>query len=128
MQEEIFGPILPLLTYDTINDAIATVVDQPKPLALYLFSKNQDIIQQVLTRTSAGGVCVNDTLGQIINRNLPFGGVGNSGMGAYHGKASFDLFSHTKSIQYRSYLDVPLRYPPYENKLNLIRRALKYMG
>lgn len=98
MQEEIFGPILPVLEYNDLGEAIAQINSRPKPLALYLFSKDQAKQQQVLQNTSSGGVCLNDTVMQVGVTNLPFGGVGDSGIGSYHGKASFDTFSHYKSV------------------------------
>lgn len=122
MQEEIFGPILPVLEYPTIEEAIAQINGRPKPLALYLFSRNKTYQQMVLQQTSSGGVCLNDTVMQIGVDELPFGGVGNSGFGSYHGKASFDTFSHYKSVLTKSFLfDVPLRYAPYKGKMKLLK-------
>jgi aldehyde dehydrogenase (NAD+) len=117
MQEEIFGPILPILEYDTLDNAIAQVNTQPKPLALYFFSKNEKKQQQVLCSTASGGACINDTVLQYGLSTLPFGGVGNSGMGNYHGKASFDTFSHHKSVlKHALWLDLGWRYAPYTVK------------
>ncbi|GAC19208.1 aldehyde dehydrogenase family protein [Paraglaciecola arctica] len=117
MQEEIFGPILPIITMDNISQAIPYVNAREKPLALYLFSKNSSFEQQVLTSTSAGMVCINDGFMFAANPNLPFGGVGSSGTGAYHGKIGFDNFSHLKTVMKRSFwFDVPLRYPPFTSK------------
>lgn len=114
MQEEIFGPILPILTYDTLEDAIAQVNARPKPLALYFFSQDRDRQEQILRTTSSGGVCINDTVMQVGVNALPFGGVGESGMGSYHGKASFNTFSHFKSVLRREFwLDLGWRYAPY---------------
>ncbi|WP_299404659.1 aldehyde dehydrogenase [Acaryochloris sp. IP29b_bin.148] len=126
MKDEIFGPILPILTYDSLDDAIAQVNAHPKPLALYFFSKNKQKQQQVLNSTSSGGVCINDTVLQFSQSTLPFGGVGNSGIGRYHGKASFDTFSHSKSVLKRSFwLDLNWRYAPYTTKgLNLVKRMI----
>ncbi len=126
MQEEIFGPILPVLTYSDVAEAIAIVNQKPKPLALYLFSRNKNLQQRVLQSTSSGSVCINDTVMQFAVPGLPFGGVGNSGMGKYHGKATFDTFSHYKSVLNRSLiLDVKLRYAPYtKTKLQLLKRIL----
>ena len=122
MQEEIFGPILPILEYDNLSEAISIVNDRPKPLALYFFSKNKDNQERVLRETSSGGVCINDTLMHFGVPELPFGGVGNSGIGSYHGKASFDTFSHYKSVLKNNFLiDLKFRYAPYANKLNLIK-------
>lgn len=117
MQHEIFGPILPIVTVKNISESIPFVNKRAKPLALYIFSKNKDFEQQVLTATSAGMVCINDGFMFAANSNLPFGGVGSSGTGAYHGKIGFDNFSHLKSVMKRSFwFDVPLRYPPFTNK------------
>lgn len=125
MQEEIFGPILPVLEYTTLEEAIAKINQQPKPLALYLFSRNKQAQQQVLQATSSGGVCINDTIMQIGVSELPFGGVGNSGIGSYHGKASFDTFSHQKSVLKKSFaIDIDWRYAPYAGKLNLLKRII----
>ncbi|NJK41550.1 MAG: aldehyde dehydrogenase [Acaryochloridaceae cyanobacterium SU_2_1] len=117
MQEEIFGPILPILEYDSLADAIAQVNDHPKPLALYFFSRNSQKQEQILHSTSSGGVCLNDTVMQFSSIGLPFGGVGDSGIGSYHGKASFATFSHDKSVMKRSFwLDLGWRYAPYTLK------------
>lgn len=125
MQDEIFGPILPILTYTHLDDAIAQINARPKPLALYLFAKNQQTQNRVLQETSSGGVCLNDTIMHVGCSGLPFGGVGDSGIGAYHGKASFDTFSHYKSVLSRSFLfDLKLRYPPYEGKLKWVKMLL----
>lgn len=123
MQEEIFGPILPIVEYQTLDEAIAFINQRPKPLALYLFSNSQTKQEQVLANTSSGGVCLNDTIFQVGVIDLPFGGVGPSGIGAYHGKASFDTFSHYKSVLKKSFrFESNLRYPPYGNKINLVKR------
>ena len=128
MQEEIFGPILPVLTFRHIDEAVRTVNQHEKPLALYLFTSDAEIKQQVLTQTFFGGGCINDTISHVANPNLPFGGVGNSGMGSYHGKSSFDLFSQQKSVLHRgTWLDLPMRYPPYTNRLQLLRKAFKWL-
>ncbi|MBD2180416.1 aldehyde dehydrogenase [Aerosakkonema funiforme] len=125
MQEEIFGPILPVITYNDLTEAISIVNDRPKPLALYFFSKNKDRQERILRETSSGGVCINDTIMHIGIPELPFGGVGDSGIGAYHGKTSFDTFSHQKSVLKNSFLvDMKLRYAPYQGKLNLLKRIL----
>lgn len=126
MQEEIFGPILPILEYEQIEDAFSQIIQQPKPLAFYIFTKDRDIENAALERISFGGGCVNDILYHMANPNLPFGGVGGSGMGAYHGKAGFDLFSHKKSVlKQQTIFDIPLRYPSTKNGLKLIRKILK---
>jgi aldehyde dehydrogenase (NAD+) len=125
MQDEIFGPILPVLEYTDLNEAIDRINQLPKPLALYLFSKDIQTQQQVLDRTSSGGVCLNDTVMQIGVTELPFGGVGDSGIGSYHGKASFDTFSHYKSVLKKGWwLDLDWRYAPYKGKLDLIKRVI----
>lgn len=125
MQEEIFGPILPVISYNDIQEAIAIVNEKPKPLALYLFTRNKNLQQRVLQETSSGGVCINDTVMQVGVSSLPFGGVGDSGIGSYHGKASFDTFSHYKSVLNKSlWLDPKFRYAPYQGKLQLIKRLI----
>ena len=126
MQEEIFGPILIILTVENIHDAIPFINSKAKPLALYLYTKNTQFEQQVLSQTSAGSVGINDGMMFMANPNLPFGGVGNSGMGSYHGKFGFDTFSHLKSVLKRSFLfDVALRYPPFnQSKLKMLKKLL----
>lgn len=122
MQEEIFGPILPVLEYTDLSEAIALVNARPKPLALYFFSNNKQHQQRVLQETTSGGACINDTMLHMAFPTLPFGGVGDSGMGRYHGKASFETFSHQKSVLNRSFLlDLKLRYAPYKGKLKLLK-------
>jgi len=126
MQEEIFGPILPVLEFEDLNEAIAQINQRPKPLALYFFSQNQQRQAQVLQETSSGGVCINDTILQVGVPELPFGGVGSSGMGRYHGKASFDTFSHERSILKKPFfLDFKLRYAPYGNKLKWLKQIVR---
>ncbi len=125
MQEEIFGPVLPLLEFDNISEVIQAVNNRPKPLALYLFSKNRSVQEQVIEQISYGGGCINDTLIHLATPYLPFGGVGESGMGNYHGKAGFDAFSHYKSVLTNSFaIDNPFRYPPFKNKLKLVKKLL----
>ena len=126
MQDEIFGPILPVLDYGDIGEAIALIKARPKPLALYLFTRNAALQESVLTQTSSGGVCINDTVMQIAPSSLPFGGVGQSGMGSYHGKASFDGFSHYKSIMVKNFwFDINWRYAPYAGKLELFKKIIR---
>lgn len=127
MQEEIFGPVLPVLTFDRVEEALAFVNARPRPLALYLFSQDRAARELFLRRASFGGGCVNDTIIHLATSRMPFGGVGNSGMGGYHGKASFDTFSHRKSIVEKSTLvDLPVRYAPYTPaKDKLLRLFLK---
>lgn len=124
MTEEIFGPLLPVHTYETLDEAIEFVNDRDKPLALYLFSTDAKTREQVLQRTSSGGVCVNQTILHYIVNDGPFGGVGPSGMGAYHGKWGFETFSHRKTVMTRTTLvDPDLLYPPYsEGKKKWTRR------
>ncbi|MEO9944878.1 MAG: aldehyde dehydrogenase family protein [Paraglaciecola sp.] len=125
MEQEIFGPILPIITLENIQQAVPFVSKRAKPLSLYLYTKNKDFEQTVLQQTSAGMVGVNDGFMFATNPNLPFGGVGNSGMGAYHGKTGFDNFSHLKTVMKRSFwFDVPLRYPPFTSKKFKILKKL----
>lgn len=126
MQEEIFGPILPVLAVTDLDEAIAFVNDRDKPLALYIFSCSPASIERTISRTSAGGVCINHTVLHVGVGELPFGGVGASGMGAYHGKAGFDTFSHHKSILNKPVRpDPPIMYPPYKGwKYKLLRRVM----
>jgi aldehyde dehydrogenase (NAD+) len=126
MTDEIFGPLLPILTYKDFDHAIREVNSRSKPLALYIFTKDSDHQNQIIEETSSGAVCINEVVSHLTVPNLPFGGVGESGMGAYHGKHSFDTFSHRKSILRRStIIDPDLRYPPYtEGKERWIRRLL----
>ena len=115
MQEEIFGPIFPIVTFRTTDEAIRFVTDREKPLALYYFSESKQSIRKVLKHTSSGGTCINDTIMHIANENLPFGGVGASGMSAYHGKESFRVFSHYRAVvTTTTRLDLPFRYMPYK--------------
>ncbi|MEZ4686271.1 MAG: aldehyde dehydrogenase [Bacteroidia bacterium] len=126
MQEEIFGPILPIVSYTDLDEAIRRVNALPKPLALYVFSEKHHTQNKVLDETSAGGCCVNDTVSHMANPGMPFGGVGTSGHGNYHGQAGFDAFSNLKAVTRRaSWLDIPLRYPPYKGKLAWVRAAFK---
>ena len=128
MVEEIFGPILPIISYDNEKEVEKIISGFEKPLALYLFSTNSVYIDKVLTKFSFGGGCVNDTMVQYANSRLPFGGVGHSGLGNYHGKFGFDTFSHQKSvIKKANWLDIPVRYPPYTNKFNLMKKILKWI-
>ncbi len=127
MQEEIFGPILPMLTYRELDEAIRFVRVRPKPLALYLFTASKEVEDAVFGACSFGGGCVNDTIIHLATPHMPFGGVGESGMGCYHGKQSFDTFTHYRSIVKKStWLDLPMRYHPYsEKKLAVIRRFMR---
>ncbi len=127
MQEEIFGPILPVIAYQSVDDAIIAVKTRPKPLACYIFSNKKDYCEKLIKEVSFGGGCINDTIMHLANHNLPFGGVGSSGIGNYHSKYSFDTFSHEKSIlKNKTIFDIPLRYAPYKEKnLKLIKRILE---
>ncbi|GGE58940.1 aldehyde dehydrogenase [Priestia taiwanensis] len=127
MLDEIFGPILPIMEYNELETAIQTINARPKPLALYVFTEDESCEKEVLSRVSFGGGCVNDTILHLANPNLPFGGVGNSGIGAYHGKYSFDLFSHAKSIAKKTTkIDLNVLFPPYDDKkLNMLKKMLK---
>ncbi|MDL2236741.1 aldehyde dehydrogenase [Christensenellaceae bacterium OttesenSCG-928-K19] len=127
MGEEIFGPLFPILTYDTLDEVIATVNSHPKPLALYLFTTDRAVEQRILTSVSYGGGCINDTIIHLANPQLPFGGVGYSGMGCYHGKDSFDTFTHYKSVLKKAnWLDISMRYAPYtKKKYDTVRRFVK---
>ena len=127
MQQEIFGPILPLLPYTKFEDALSYIQEHEKPLSAYLFSNDKAEQAAWLGNLSFGGGCINDAIMHITNPNLPFGGVGQSGTGSYHGKAGFDTFSHLKSVFKKpSLFEVPLKYPPYTAvKMNWIKRLLK---
>ncbi len=128
MGEEIFGPIMPILTFNSFDDVIEELKEKDKPLALYLFSNDARHIDRVTRELSYGGGCINDVIIHLATSEMPFGGVGESGMGGYHGKAGFDAFSHTKSIvDKKTWLDLPMRYQPYTNKLygRLLRLFLK---
>jgi aldehyde dehydrogenase (NAD+) len=116
MEDEIFGPILPILEFQDMEEVVAMVNQHPKPLALYLFTKSKRAEELILRNISFGGGCINDVVMYLVNFHLPFGGVGDSGMGAYHGKYSYETFSHQKSILKKSnILDIPLRYPTNKN-------------
>ena len=126
LNEEIFGPILPIIEYENIESIVKYISSKQKPLALYLFTNNKDVEENILSSISFGGGCINDVVLHIVNPNMPFGGVGNSGIGAYHGIEGFKTFTHSKSILKKSTLfDIPLRYPPYVNKLNKIKKIFK---
>lgn len=128
MQEEIFGPVLPVLTYQRLDEVIRAVNHRPRPLALYVFSSRQSVWEQVIAQIRYGGGCINDTVAHLGDLNLPFGGSGSSGFGSYHGKASFELFSHHKSIMKKAtWLDVPLRYPPYNGNLKWLKKMTRWI-
>lgn len=126
MQDEIFGPILPVLVFEDLTEVVSAINSGPRPLALYFFSNQPDRYQRIIKEVSFGGGCINDTLSHYINPHLPFGGTGSSGIGSYHGKASFDTFSHQKSILKKWFnFDVPLRFPPYKNKLSILKKIMR---
>ena len=126
MKEEIFGPILPILSYENENDLEKILDANPSPLAFYIFSKNQKFIDKLINSNKFGGCVVNDTLIHFVNSNLPFGGIGPSGMGAYRGKFSFDTFTHYKPVlEKKSMIDLPLRYGPYPSSFNFIKKILE---
>ncbi|XP_002966702.2 aldehyde dehydrogenase family 3 member H1 [Selaginella moellendorffii] len=127
MTEEIFGPLLPVIPVDSMESAMSFVNTRPKPLALYLFTRDKALEKKVVSETSAGGMVVNDTVLHFVTETMPFGGVGHSGMGAYHGKFSFDAFSHRKAVLYRGFwADMASRYPPYTiAKQNFVRNFLQ---
>ncbi|SHM10957.1 aldehyde dehydrogenase (NAD+) [Flavobacterium saccharophilum] len=128
MKEEIFGPILPILTYETEAEIHNVISKYEKPLAFYIFSENHSFAKKLIANYSFGGGCINDTVVHFSNKRLPFGGVGHSGIGAYHGKLSFDIFSHHKAIVKKgNWLDLPMRYAPYKDKLASIKRLLDWM-
>ena len=129
MQNEIFGPILPIYGYDDFNEIDEIIKKYKNPLALYIFTKNIKFGERFLHKYSFGGGAINDTVVHIINDRLPFGGVGNSGMGKYHGEATFKTFSHFKPyITKPLWIDIPLRYPPFEGKLKFLKKVLKLMS
>jgi aldehyde dehydrogenase (NAD+) len=126
MQDEIFGPLLPILIYDEESELLPILKRFEKPLAFYVFSERKDFIQKLINTTSSGGVCVNDSISQLINHRLPFGGVGASGYGAYHGKTTFSTFSHQKSVVKRAtWIDLPIKYAPYSKKIKWINMLMK---
>lgn len=128
MSEEIFGPILPVVSYSDGDELRRLISRCVHPLALYVFTDNLKFGKQIITEFSFGGGCINDTVVQFANNRLPFGGVGDSGIGAYHGKIGFDTFSHKKAIVLRAtWLDIPLRYAPYGGKLKKIRKLMKWI-
>ena len=126
MQDEIFGPILPVLSYTTLDEAISQIRKTTRPLALYLFTDSSSAEKKILESVSFGGGAINDTIAQLGNHHLSFGGVGASGFGSYHGKASFDSFSHQKSIMKKNFLlDIPIRYAPYDGKIKWLKTIFR---
>ncbi|MCA0347793.1 MAG: aldehyde dehydrogenase [Bacteroidetes bacterium] len=127
MREEIFGPILPIIGYEAENDLEQLIQNYEKPLALYVFSTNTCFNKKIIQKFSFGGGCINDTLIHFSNHRLPFGGVGHSGIGAYHGKKSFDVFSHKKAVVKKAnWLDNQIRYAPYKNKIKWLKKILNW--
>lgn len=115
MQEEIFGPVLPILTYEKLEEMVQVINNQPHPLALYIFTEDKQTAQYVTERCQFGGGCINDTVIHLATSRMGFGGVGASGMGAYHGRAGFETFSHRKRIvDKKTWMDLPMRYQPYK--------------
>ena len=126
MSEELFGPILPVLKYKNMEDLKYFISINKNPLAFYVFSEDENFSEDVINRFSFGGGCVNDTISHVASKYLPFGGIGASGMGNYHGKTSFDTFTHTKAIvKKNTKLDINLVFPTYKNKINLIKKIMK---
>jgi len=126
MKEEIFGPLLPVMSFNQLDEAIECITNLSRPLAIYLFTRSASVRKKVMTQTQSGAACINDTVVYFINPHLPFGGVGKSGMGRYHGRFSFETFSYKRSFMHKSNLiDFPVRYPPYKNKINLLRLLVR---
>ena len=129
MKGEIFGPISPVISYQTEEDLHKIISNYEKPLALYVFTKKKTFANKMISNYSFGGGTINDTTVHFANHNLPFGGVGESGVGAYHGKQTFDVFSHKKGVTKRyNWLDIPVRYAPYNGKLKILKTFMKYFS
>ena len=127
MKDEIFGPILPIISYKNETEIEQIISNYEKPLSLYVFSNRINWAKEIVKKYSFGGGCINDTIVHFSNNRLPFGGVGNSGIGAYHGKLNFDIFSHKKAIvNKKTWLDLPFRYAPYKNKIHLIKKMMNW--
>ena len=128
MQDEIFGPLLPILTYTDESEIEAIITKYEKPLGFYIFSERKKFCDAIISKYSFGGGCINDTMIHFSNKKLPFGGVGHSGIGAYHGKLSFDIFSHHKGVVKKAtWIDLPLRYAPYKGKLASVKKILNWL-
>ncbi len=128
MKDEIFGPLLPILTYTEESEIDSIIARYEKPLGLYIFSERKKFCDRIIATHSFGGGCVNDTMIHFSNKKLPFGGVGHSGIGAYHGKLSFDIFSHHKGVVKKAtWIDLPLRYAPYKGKLATVKKILNWL-
>lgn len=128
MQDEIFGPLLPIISYKNDQDIDYIINKYEKPLGFYVFAEDKKYAKSIMRKYKFGGGCINDTMIQFVNRRLPFGGVGNSGVGAYHGKLSFDIFTHKKAVVRKAtWVDIPVRYAPYTDKIKLINKFLKWI-
>ena len=127
MKEEIFGPVLPIIEYDDINNIIRIIKEHEKPLACYVFTRDKDTAKHIIKSVSYGGGCINDVILQVSNHYMPFGGVGSSGIGSYHGKFGFDTFSHKKSIVWsETMIDLPIRYAPFSPlKFRMLKKILE---
>ncbi len=129
MRDEIFGPILPILEYNNPADLESVISKYEKPLSLYVFTENKAFAKRIVLQYPFGGGCINDTLIHFANKRLPFGGVGNSGIGAYHGKQSFAVFSHHKSmVKKGNWMDIPIRYAPYKGKIDILKKLMKWFS
>ena len=129
MKEEIFGPILPILSFGNEADLASIILRYEKPLSLYVFSNDKAFAKRIIQNYSFGGGCINDTVVYFSNGRLPFGGVGHSGIGGYHGKFSFDTFTHRKAVVKKAnWLDIPIRYAPYKGKINILKKILKWLS
>lgn len=129
MQEEIFGPVLPIIEYNTLDEAIAYIKQFEKPLALYIYSRDSSVQNKIMQEVPFGGGCINESVMHVGQGHLPFGGVGESGLGAYHGKASFETFTHYKSVLKKSTLsDMPIKYPPYKNNVGIIKKLMAWLS
>jgi aldehyde dehydrogenase (NAD+) len=128
MKEEIFGPVLPVIAYSDVGEPITHINDNPKPLALYVYSKNDDVIERVISQTSTGGACINMSMLHFSHANLPFGGVNNSGIGSYHGIFGFKAFSHERAVLRDRFSTIPMLFPPYTKRVkSIIKLTLKYL-
>ena len=128
MNEEIFGPVLPIITYSEVEETIAHINGLPKPLAIYVYSEDRNIIEQLLTSTSSGGSCINTNMVQFLHGNLPFGGVNNSGIGSAHGEYGFKAFSHERAVLEDKFTSNHLLYPPYTSRVKTITKLITKFG
>lgn len=128
MKDEIFGPVLPIISYNEKADVEKWITSYEKPLGAYVYSSDDSFSNWFINRFSFGGGVVNDSMVQFLNEGLPFGGVGNSGIGSYHGKKTFEIFSHYKSVVHRgTWLDIPVKYPPYDKRISLVKKVLRWI-